>query len=395
MDTSLKPLNSDSKHTNNNVAHCEMALVESEEKFRGVIEASTDAIIMAGEDEKLLLWNHGAEKIFGYKKDEILGKNYNDFIVPKEYNGSPGQALKKAVKTKKLAYDGKIINAMGLKKDGTRFPLEHTVSMWRVNGEVRLIAILRDVTEKRKLEDDLKKNHEKLIDAYSELKSLDQLKSDIITNVSHELKTPISIIKSGIEEAMDEENSSDREELLHMALKALDRQLDVVNDLVALSNIEKNKLDKKIHDMSEIISEVINERKDQANNSSVTISTEIPDDLPQILIDKDKIKHVLKNLISNAIKFNKIGGNIILKAYRKGGSLEISVSDTGVGIEEKDMGKLFRPLTQLDPSTNRNYEGTGTGLAVAKRYVEAHDGKIRAMSKLGEGTTVYFSLPIN
>lgn len=250
-----------------------------------------------------------------------------------------------------------------------------------------LIAVLTDITQRKEAEVALR-------NAYEKMKSIDQLRSDIISNVSHELKTPITIIGGSIELAMEEDAPEERNYLLSKSQEALRRQLKIVNNLVDLSTVETYKPLKKNHDLKKIIQRSTGELQEYAKMASVSLYLNIPDNLPIVPLDANKIDHVLGNLLENAIKFNKKGGRVDIIAVRKKNLVEVSISDSGIGIKKEDLDKVFEPLTQLDPSTRRFYGGTGTGLTVVKRIVESHGGKIWVESKFGEGSIFCFTLPL-
>jgi two-component system sensor histidine kinase ChiS len=243
---------------------------------------------------------------------------------------------------------------------------------------------------------ELRKSYEELQKAYEELKEIDRLKSNIISNVSHELRTPITIAKSAIELAMEEETKRKRDELLNKARKALLRQNNIVGDLIDVARVERGALKLKLKsvDLDQLVSACVQEKLSMAAQNEVEIKTSIQKDLPKVRASEEELKHVFLNLLDNAIKFNKRGGEVLIKARKKDGYIEVSVEDTGIGIAEDQLEKIFEPLTQLDPTTKRRYGGTGMGLTIAKRIVEMHGGKIFVESELERGSKFIFTLPV-
>ncbi|GBE54392.1 cell-division control histidine kinase PdhS [archaeon BMS3Bbin15] len=368
-------------------------LEESEAKSRSIIDASNDAIIVGDENGNIILWNPAAEQLFGYKKEEALGRGFDQLIVPEGYRHVPREAYRRVLKTKKLAREGHIIEAEGLKKDGTRFPVEHTASLFEIEGRVRVVAILRDITEKKEIEEELRKGNKELQKAYHRLKSLDTLKRDIISNVSHEILTPVTLAKGFIDVAMYENEPDMIKDYLKQVKSALIRMEYVVEDLVEVSklDVEIRPEDMSEVDIEKIIDEIIAMKKEMAALKGVVIKTKI--NVSKIKANEDKIKHILRDLIDNAIKFNKPDGEVLIEVEKEGSNVKIVVSDTGIGIPEDKIDMIFQPLTQLDPSTRRAYSGTGTGLAVVKKIIEAHKGTIDVKSRVGEGTTFIITLP--
>ncbi len=231
--------------------------------------------------------------------------------------------------------------------------------------------------------------------AYEDVKNLEELKSDIISNVSHEIKTPITVTTMAINLLAEEEDEDTRKELKDVAVQSLARQERIVDDLFTATKLRKHKisLDLEPIDISHAITVVYGEAKSLAENKKVKISFKLEDGLPKVNADFEMVKHILSNLVNNAIKFNKEGGKVIIRGSMKDDRVLICVSDTGIGIPDSKVERIFSPLYQVEASTTRRYEGIGLGLTIAKDLVEAHGGKIMARSKVGKGTTVCFTLP--
>jgi two-component system phosphate regulon sensor histidine kinase PhoR len=214
--------------------------------------------------------------------------------------------------------------------------------------------------------------------------------------VSHELRTPITIAKGTIELAMGEEDPEERNQLLKVALNALVRQDFIVEDLLEAAKFKngKVKLNLKKVDLAQLINQVISVFEPILKEGGLKLSVNLEDDLPMAKGDPQYLKQVLRDLMSNAIKFNKPGGEITVEAREKEGMIEVCVSDTGIGIPEDKQGKIFQDLYQIDPSPNRRYGGTGMGLAIVKEVVEAHGGRVTVESEPDRGSTFCLTLPI-
>jgi signal transduction histidine kinase len=235
-----------------------------------------------------------------------------------------------------------------------------------------------------------------LIAANEELKSVARLKNDIISNVSHELRTPITITRGSIE-LLDEENDPEaRSQLRKMAINALERQNQIVEDLVAAANIQKRgvKLNLEPVDVTAAITLTCHQTNAKAIEKKIKLLHKCQKDLPPVYADYKKLQHILINLLHNALKFTDPGGKITIDAIKKDGVVEVSMTDTGIGIPEDTLDKIFDPLYQADPSSTRMFEGTGMGLAIVKDLIEAHDGKLSVKSRWGEGSIFCFTLPI-
>jgi signal transduction histidine kinase len=249
--------------------------------------------------------------------------------------------------------------------------------------------------ENARLYEEVTKSRNEVQKAYDELKTLDQFRRDIISNVSHELRTPITIAKSAIELAMDEKNMEKRNELLVMGRNALLKQDRAVRDLIDIEKLERGTLKLKFEgiDLRQAIEVVVQKMLPIAMKNEIKIKTSLPESL-RVKADFEELHHVLANLIDNAIKFNKKGGEVLIEAKQKGKFAEVSVSDTGTGIAKKHLSKVFERFYQADVSASRAYGGTGLGLAIAKEIVEAHGGKIWVESELGKGSKFTFTIPV-
>ncbi len=232
--------------------------------------------------------------------------------------------------------------------------------------------------------------------ANEELKSVDRLKTDIISNVSHELRTPITITRGSLELLDGENDPEARSQLQKMAFNALERQNQIVEDLVAAATIQKGgpKLNLEPIDVKAAITLTCHKTNAKAIEKKIKLLHRYQKDLPPVYADYKKLQHILRNLLHNALKFTEPGGKITINAIKKDGVVEVSMSDTGIGIPEDAIDKIFDPLYQTDPSATRMFEGTGMGLAIVKELVEAHEGRLSVKSRLGKGSIFCFTLPV-
>lgn len=428
----------------------EEAIKRSEEKFRSVFQGVKEGIYISSPQGKFMDLNPAMLEIFGYSsKEEMLESDMNkNFFL----NGDDGLSI-----TKELEEKGSIKHRESILKKRDGSPIICSISIRVVKDEqgaiVRLEGMIRDITkiktaerllkdysreleskveektsaleeQKKELEsinhelfstndelDQAKKrletyNHDlerrvkektrELQKALDDLKEMDRFKDDIVSNISHELKTPITIMQGCMELMFHEDDSSDRKEIKGMFFKALRRQEKIVNDLLVISHVGVIKPQKNPHDIKKLVEGVVEEKIPAANEKGVKIRMELPDESSHISLDREMIVHVFQDLIENAIKFNKRNGEVVIEGHKKENYFEISLADTGIGIAKNDMENIFKPLTQLDPSTRRKYGGTGSGLAVVKKIIDAHGGKIRAKSPgPGKGSKFTFTLPLD
>lgn len=251
----------------------------------------------------------------------------------------------------------------------------------------KTLTLLADLTDaKNRLEIETK-----------ELEKVLKIKSDFISTVSHELRTPLAAIKESISIVLDGVTgniTNGQSEFLNMAKRNVDRLGRLINDILDFQKLESGKMVFNIqkNDINEIVKEVGNTMATLANQKNLQFTLELEENLPKLSFDKDKIIQVLTNLVSNAIKFTNEGG-ITIKTDSKNSGVYVSVSDTGMGIKEDDLPKLFREFEQLDKGDERKTGGTGLGLAISKKMIEGHEGRIWATSEYGKGSTFTFFLP--
>lgn len=254
----------------------------------------------------------------------------------------------------------------------------------------------RDIKKRKRLEREIKTSYERLESAYGKLKELDRMKDEFLSNVSHELRTPLAAITGAIDIMLDEDIAEDHRKLLSMSKRNVDHLNKLLGDILEFARMEYKSEELKMDAVAlyDVVDWSIREITSMADENQITLKASLQRDLPKVKADKDKLKQVFINLLGNAIKFNKKGGEVVVRAKRKGGLVEVSVSDTGIGIAEEHLDKVFDRFYQVDGSAKRKYPGTGLGLALVKKIVEAHGGRIWAESELGKGSTFYFTLPI-
>jgi len=250
----------------------------------------------------------------------------------------------------------------------------------------------------KKLEDkviELENSNKKLEVALSELKTIDRLKDNILANVTHELRTPLTHALGYVELAISETDDAKRKEFSRRCRDALLRENEVIAHLIEAAYAEKGLLKpvkERIH-VGNMTNETIKALWPNAQARSIHVSSEIEDNL-YAKGDTNQIKHVLENLLDNAIKFNVNGGKVEILAKREDGMVKLCVTDTGIGIPEEKMGKLFEKMYQVDSETTRKFGGIGLGLSIVKYIIEAHGGRIWAKSLPGEGSKFCFTIPL-
>ncbi len=400
----------------------------SEARFAGILDIAREAVISVDDRQRIRLFNRSAVAIFGYSADEVLGQPLEMLMPPRFREGHPKKIgdFARASEVNRLMHErGEIV---GLRKDGTEFPVEASVSKLVQGKDTIFTAMLNDITERKQAEEDLRVREEllqqrvleltvardeleqqgselvalaeSLHTARSEAEVANRSKSEFLANMSHELRTPLNAI-IGFSEIIKNETfgpvgSTQYREYGGDIHEAGQHLLDLINDILDLSKIEAGgeEMHEGVIEILEIVNSVVTLVKGRAQKGDVRLELDMPDDLPMLYADERKIKQILVNILSNAIKFTKAGGSVTLTIwYRPGSGYVFQTTDTGVGMAIEDIPKALMPFGQIDSGLNRNYEGTGLGLPLTKHLVEMHSGSLDLQSAKGVGTTVTVRLP--
>jgi len=240
---------------------------------------------------------------------------------------------------------------------------------------------------------------ERIISGKHQIQYIDDVKSEILANVSHELRTPLAIIKESVGVVCDKligEINDAQQHFLNISLRNVERLTNIINRLLEMSGIDKEDVKVNFHNVNLrlVMNNVYEEIKWKAEEKSVSIEYEIDDNVPEIISDGQKIKQILTNIMENAVKFSNHAGTIYFGAYRTSGYVEIYVKDTGEGIPEKEIPKIFDKFHQVKRTAGPGERGTGLGLSISKKLVEMLNGTVQVESKIGNGTTFVVSLPV-
>ncbi|HEX6230227.1 MAG TPA: ATP-binding protein [Actinomycetota bacterium] len=228
-----------------------------------------------------------------------------------------------------------------------------------------------------------------------ELADLERLRRELVANVSHELKTPISALRAHLENLLDGVERPDPE-TLQVMLAQSERLGRLVDQLLELSRLESGDVPLRLERVAlrPLVSHVLSEIQVARSGRGVTIEERVPDDLPPVRADPERVHQVLYNLLDNALRFTPAGGRVSVTASRHDGAVDVAVADTGPGISSEHLPRLFERFYRIDTSRSRNEGGTGIGLAIARSVVEAHGGRIWAESEPGKGAVFTFELPV-
>jgi two-component system phosphate regulon sensor histidine kinase PhoR len=339
-----------------------------------VINNMSDGIIAVDTNYKILIINTIACDIFGIKYGPgIIGKNLIDITVNVKVNSFLKDTIKNNVV---LSDEITILSPKTGNDDIYRIytsPIRNTGSKTTNSGG---IITFHDVTSVKKLE---------------------QIRTEFVSNVTHELKTPLTSIRGFVETlkngAIDDPEVSTK--FLDIIDIEAERLYTLINDILQLSEIEVKRKDDNLisTNLTMTINEVVTLLEASANKKSIKLNVSAEPNI-EILVNKDRIKQMLINLIDNAIKYNVQNGKVFIKANKINGKTVISVKDTGIGIPQKHLSRIFERFYRVDKGRSRNMGGTGLGLSIVKHIVNLYSGDIRVISKPGEGTEFIIQLPL-
>ncbi|MDP6787383.1 MAG: PAS domain S-box protein [Rhodospirillales bacterium] len=401
----------------------EAALVESEGRHRAVLESVIDGIVSIDERGTIQTVNPATERIFGYRSDEMVGRNVT-LLMLEPYRSEHDAYLARYMDTAEARIIGIGREVEGRRKNGSVFPLYLAVGEVRREEGRLFIGVISDITRRKRAEEALQRAHDELETRVEErtreltveiaerwrieaalraakeaAETANRAKSEFLATMSHELRTPLNAIM-GFSEVL--KSSSDtlpgekREEYLDIVLQSGGHLLALIEDILDVSAIEAGKLElnEENVDVAGLVEASVQLVRARAEREQVGLSVSLPQAGLHLYADQKRVKQILFNLLSNAVKFTPESGDVRLSvALADDGALAFEISDTGIGMDEAGIAKAMAMFGQVDGSLAREYEGTGLGLPLTQRLVEAHGATLELDSQLDAGTTATVRFP--
>jgi two-component system, OmpR family, phosphate regulon sensor histidine kinase PhoR len=357
------------------------ALFESEERQRLILETAGEAFVSMDEAGAITGWNAAAEQMFGWGREEAIGRQLVDTIVPSSLREAHTRGLRTFLRTG----DGrpvlnKTIELSALRRDGSEFPVELTISPLLVGGEHVFNSFIRDITERQQAQ-----------------REAERLKDEFFALVSHELRTPLTSISGYLELVKDDaEGKLSEEEFNHLEImeRNTDRLLRLVGDILLVAQVQAGTftVTKEPSDIATVVAHSVEAAGPVAEAKGIALSMH-SEPVPPVEGDSDRLSQLLDNLLTNALKFTPAGERIDVNSHSSGGDVIIEVENTGSYLTPDEQEQLFERFFRASEAVDQAIVGVGLGLAICKAIAEAHGGGISVRSEEGVATTFTVRLP--
>jgi len=350
-------------------------IADSKSRLRVMVNRLTDGVMTTDARKLIVQVNPAFLHMIGYHGEEVVGRHVSEIINEKNLLSSIDQALKMPPET-----FAEITNDLQLSdnNDEKFFSARCAPFRGRTNENLGTITVLHDITT---------------------LKKMDQMKSDFVSMVSHEIRSPMNSLLmqlKNISDGLAGAVTDKQQEILHRASEKILNLNNLVSELLDLSRIESGLIsyEKEQVDMGKLLTEQKSFHSPYGKEKKIAIHLDCPEDLPSIFANRQNMEEVVSNLATNAIKYSPVGGTITLSANTENEYLKLQVADTGFGIADDDLDKIFTRFYRVKDANTRQIHGTGLGLAIVKSIIESHHGKISVASEVGKGTTFTILLPL-
>jgi PAS domain S-box-containing protein len=374
----------------------EHALREGESRIRAIVETAPDAIINMDADGRITDFNAAAERTFGHRREDVLGRELATLLIPEELRAAHHAGLKRLASSQ-TPFAARRLESTAVHADGHHFPVELSISAIMRDGQRMFTGFVRDVTGRRRAEDERRRLLEGERLARREAEVANRAKDDFLATLSHELRTPLNAIVGWTRMLLD--GTVDKAHV-QRALEVIDRnahaQVQLVNDLLDVSRIITGglRLDVQAIDLGQVIAAAVDAVRPAADAKQISLKPVVAPSARAADGDATRLQQIVWNLLANAVKFTPQGGSIQVALLDVGTHVRIEVKDSGPGIEIEFLPHVFERFRQADSSFSRRHGGLGLGLAIVRHLVELHGGTVRAESEgPGHGAAFIVELP--
>jgi PAS domain S-box-containing protein len=380
------------------IAHRRQLEQQIEERRRyleGVLACAPDAIVALDAQHHVLEWNGGAETLFGYSRQEAVGRDVDDLIAVFDT-----ATFEEATSFTRQVLGGEPVpptETVRYSKDGT--PINVILAGAPILAGDKLmgvVAIYTDITRRKRVEEETRRQAQELEAAVTRLQELDHLKSEFMQNVSHELRTPLSLIWGYSDLLVSGELgelSAEQRGPVESIVRQSQTLIALVQDITIILSTEGRILKREPVSLAELVRATASDFDLLTEQAGLTVRLEIAPDLPPVSGGPIYLRRVVDNLLDNAIKFTPAGGTVTVRLQRQDDRAILQVADNGIGIPPDEQKHIFERFYQVDGTAHRRYGGAGIGLALVKEIVEAYDGTVGVESRPGEGSTFTITLP--
>jgi PAS domain S-box-containing protein len=351
----------------------------SEQRIATIIEAAQDAFVGVDLHGNVCDWNTQAQGMFGWRRDEVVGRPVAQVLVPPRFHPSVGKAIGQFVQTGRSDFLERHFERAVVDRHGREFLVEVTAGLAGSGDSAFFSIFMRDISERKKVE---------------------RMKSEFVSTVSHELRTPLTSIRASLSmlaDGMAGELAPDVQGLVDISYQSCERLVRLVSDVLDIQKIEAGRMDFAMREqpLLALAEHALAAMQGYAQQHGVALASQLDKAGALVaLVDGDRITQVLTNLLSNAVKFSPQGAQVLLELHAVGGRARIAVKDHGSGIPADFTDRIFQPFAQADGADSRQKGGTGLGLSICKSIVEQHGGSISFTTRPGAGTTFIVELPL-
>jgi PAS domain S-box-containing protein len=366
--------------------------------MRAVLDGALEAVVGMDATGRVTFWNPSASQIFGWSREEALGRELAELIIPPEYREAHRQGLARYLRTGEGPLLNRRIEMSGVRRDGSRFPLELAVTPLREGEYHTFHAFVRDITERKRAEEERERLLADAEHSRDQAEAASRAKDQFLATLSHELRTPLTSIVGWVYLLRSGQLDG---ATMQKGLETIERnamlQAQLVSDILDMSRIlaARFHLNARPVALAPLLAAALDSLLPAARAKGVRVQPVLDPSAAPVLGDPDRLQQVFWNLLSNAIKFTSDGGRVTVRLAREDSRAVVTVADTGVGIPSEFVPHVFELFRQRDSSNTRQHGGLGLGLSVVRHLVELHGGTVHAESGgEGRGATFTVTLPL-